>query len=143
MVIGGQAAHLHGSPLITYDTDLCYRRTSENLERMAAALKEMHATLRGAPPDLPFRLDAQSLALGADFMFNTDFGSLDILGWVEPFESYDDLISRAAEFEVGIAKVKAISLDDLITYKRHLRRPTDKAALFQLEAIKRVRDEMK
>jgi hypothetical protein len=112
MVIGGQAAYLHGSPLVTLDTDLCFRRTSENLERMAAALREMNPTLRGAPPDLPFRLDAQSLALGADFMFNTDFGSLDILGRVEPFESYNDLIGRAAEFDVGIAKVKAISLDD-------------------------------
>jgi hypothetical protein len=143
MVIGGQAAILHGSPQITQDTDLCYRRSSENLERLALALKEIHPTLRGAPPDLPFRLDATSLALGANFTFNTDFGPLDMLGWVEPFGTYDDLISRASEFDVGSARVKAIALDDLITIKKHIRRPKDQAALFQLEAIKRIRDEAK
>src|SRR5687767_4492919 len=77
MVIGGQAAVLHGSPLPTLDIDLCYRRTAENLERLARALQDLHPTLRGAPPDLPFRLDAQSLALGANFTFTTDLGPLD------------------------------------------------------------------
>ncbi len=62
LVIGGQAAVLHGSPLPTYDVDLRYRRTPQNLERLAEALRELHPTLRGAPPDLPFRLDAQSLS---------------------------------------------------------------------------------
>jgi hypothetical protein len=143
MVIGGQAAYLFGSPLVTHDTDLCYRRTPENLERMALALKEVHPTLRGAPPDLPFRLDATSLALGANFAFNTDYGPLDLLGWVEPFGTYDDLIGRASEFDVGSVKVKAIALDDLITIKKHIRRPKDQAALFQLEAIKKLRDQAK
>src|SRR5882757_4870250 len=90
LVIGGQAAILHGSPQLTQDTDLCYRRTPENLERLAGALKEIHPTLRGAPPDLPFILDARSLALGANFTFNTDLGPLDLLGWVEPHGTYDD-----------------------------------------------------
>ncbi len=84
IVIGGQAATLHGSPLPTYDVDLCYARTALNLDRLAAALQEIHPSLRGAPPDLPFRLDAQSLALGANFTFETDLGPLDLLGWVEP-----------------------------------------------------------
>jgi len=69
MVIGGQAAVLHGSPVPTFDVDFCYRRTAENLQRLAQALQELHPTLRGAPPDLPFLLDAQSLALGANFTF--------------------------------------------------------------------------
>ncbi len=53
IVIRGQAERLMGSPRVTYDTDLCYRRTAENLERLATALKEFHPTLRGAPPGLP------------------------------------------------------------------------------------------
>ena len=48
MVIGGQAAVLHGSPLATLDVDLCYRRSRENMERLAAALEHLHPTLRGA-----------------------------------------------------------------------------------------------
>ncbi len=140
MVIGGQAATLLGSPHPTFDVDLCYRRTADNLTRLAAALKELHPTLRGAPADLPFRIDAESLALGSNFTFNTDLGPLDLLGWVEPFGTFEDLRSRAATIPAGDVSLLTISLDDLIAIKRHLGRPKDKAALVQLEELKRLRD---
>src|SRR5262249_5472674 len=140
LVIGGQAATLLGSPLATFDVDLCYRRTAENLERLAAALKELHPTLRGAPPDLPFRLDAQSLALGSNFTFNTDYGPLDLLGWVEPFGTYEALLPGATVIPAGDVQLLTIGLDDLIAIKRHLGRPKDQAALAQLEGIKQTRD---
>src|SRR5215207_7774720 len=76
IVIGGQAEYLFGSPRVTYDVDLCYRRTRENLERLAAALNDLKPTLRGAPPDLPFVIDARSLALGENFTFNTTVGEV-------------------------------------------------------------------
>jgi predicted nucleotidyltransferase len=139
LVIGGQAAVLHGSPLPTYDVDLCYRRTPENLQRLADALRELHPALRGAPPDLPFRLDAESLALGSNFTFTTDVGPLDLLGWVEPFGGYDELIVRAERIDLGGIRVGVIGLDDLIAIKRHLNRAKDQAALVQLEALKRLR----
>ena len=62
VVIGGQAEILFGSSRPTYDVDLCYRRTQDNLKRLAAALKEIQPTLRNAPPDLPFVIDERSLA---------------------------------------------------------------------------------
>jgi hypothetical protein len=141
LVIGGQAATLHGSPLPTFDTDLCYRRTPENLEKLAAALREIKPTLRGAPPDLPVRLDAHSLALGSNFTFHTTLGPLDLLGWVEPLGDYERLAAQAEEFDLGGLKVSAIGLDDLVTVKRHIRRTKDQAALFQLEALQALRDQ--
>jgi hypothetical protein len=143
LVIGGQAAILHGSPQITYDTDVCYRRTPDNLERRARALAEIHPTLRGAPPDLPFILDARTLEMGSNFTFNTDCGPLDLLGWVEPHGDYDELIERAEVYDLDTARVAAISLDDLIAVKKHIRRIKDRDALCQLEAIKKLRDESK
>jgi predicted nucleotidyltransferase len=140
LVIGGQAAVLHGSPLPTFDVDLCYARTAENMERLAKALREIHPTLRGAPPDLPFRLDAQSLALGANFTFLTDFGPLDLLGWVEPFGPYEKLAPHAEAMDLGTVRLVVIGLDDLITIKRHVNRPKDQVAAMQLEAIKRLRE---
>ncbi len=124
----------------TYDVDLCYRRTQDNLGKLAQALKELHPTLRGAPPDLPFRLDAQSLALGANFTFNTDLGPLDLLGWVEPFGAYDDLIGRAETMSLESCEAHVISLDDLIAIKHHIGRPKDRNAVLELEALKRLRD---
>jgi hypothetical protein len=35
-VIGGQAAVLHGSPIPTFDVDLSYRCTPQNLQRLAS-----------------------------------------------------------------------------------------------------------
>lgn len=141
MVIGGQAAVLLGSPIATFDVDLCYRRARENIARLAEALKDLHPKLRGAPADLPFRLDAESLALGSNFTFETDEGPLDLLGWVEPFGDYDSLLPGSEIVDVAGLPIRTIGLDDLIAIKRHINRPKDRAALLQLEALKRLREE--
>ena len=141
IVIGGQAEYLMGSPRVTYDVDLCYERTKENLERLASALKELKPTLRGAPPDLPFIIDAGSLALGSNFTFNTAVGALDLLGWVEPLGDYEAIAKRATSVRVGDLDLLVIDLDDLIRIKQHIGRSKDRESLMQLLAIKRIRDE--
>lgn len=142
IVIGGVAESLMGSPRPTFDIDLCHRRTPENLERLARALKELHPTLRGAPPDLPFILDARSLALGNNFTFTTDVESLDLLGHVEPIGDYEALIENAEDEVFAGQPIKVIALDDLIRIKEHINRPKDRDSLFQLRAIKQVREAM-
>ena len=85
-----------------------------------------------------FILDAQSLALGTNFTFSTDHGALDLLGWVEPLGTFDEIKRRAVPMDLAGTKVWVIDLDDLITIKRHLQRPKDQAALVQLEALRKV-----
>ncbi len=137
LVIGGQAEVLYGSSRVTLDVDVCYRRSGENLARLASALLELKPTLRGAPPDLQFRLDAQSLALGNNFTFITTAGDFDLLGYVEPIGGYEQLSSNATAFQAGEMAIRAIGLDDLIKIKEYLRRPKDQAALHQLYALRR------
>jgi len=139
IVIGGRAETLLGSARVTFDVDLCYRRTSDNLRRLADVLNQLNPTLRGAPPDLRFRLDAESLGLGCNFTFSTSMGDLDLLGHVEPIGGYDELAARAEVMRVGEVDLKVASLDDLIRIKEHLGRPKDREALMHLLAIKRVR----
>lgn len=139
IVIGGQAETLFGSPRITYDIDLCYRRTRENLERLARALPEFQPKLRGAPPDLPFIIDARALALGNNFTFTTPIGDLDFLGYCEPIGDYEALAPRAGPMRVGDFDVLVIDLDDLIRIKEHLCRVKDTDSLVQLLAIKKTR----
>lgn len=141
IVIGGQAEQIMGSPRVTYDADFCYERSAENLENLAAALQELKPSLRGAPPDLPFLIDAKSLALGNNFTFKTPLIPLDLLGWVEPIGTYDDLIVRAEQHAYKGGKIAVIALDDLIRIKEHINRPKDQESLFQLRAIKQVRGE--
>jgi len=69
IVVGGQAEWLFGSSRATFDVDLCYRRTKDNLKRLASALRKIKPSLRNAPPDLPFQIDEQSLALECNFYF--------------------------------------------------------------------------
>jgi predicted nucleotidyltransferase len=140
LVIGGQAENLMGSPRVTYDVDLCYRRTPENLDRLAAALQEIRVTLRGAPLDLPFKVDAKTLAMGCNFTFDTAMGPLDLLGHVEPVGDYDDLVAHAESYPADMLELRTISLDDLIRIKRHIARTKDSESLSQLLSIRQMRD---
>jgi hypothetical protein len=137
IVIGGMAAVLAGALRPTYYVDLCCNRTSDNLRRLAAALKEMKPTLRGAPPDLPFLLDEKSLALGSNFTFDTALGPLDLLGWVEPVGDYAAVKQHAREVPFGGHQLLVLTVDGLIRIKEHVRRPKDEAALAELRSIQR------
>lgn len=142
IVVGGQAEALMGSPRVTYDVDLCYRRTPDNLERLATALGTLNLTLRGAPPELKFRLDAQALALGQNYTFEVDGEyPLDFLGYLEPIGTYEDVLPHAEIVSIGGRPTTVIGLDDLIRIKRHLGRPRDRESLLQLEAIKHLREQ--
>jgi predicted nucleotidyltransferase len=141
IVIGGQAEYIFGSPRVTYDVDLCYERSGENLDRLSAALKELGVTLRGAPAGLPFLLDSRTLKMGSNFTFQSAIGDLDLLGHVEPIGDFHELDRRADTYSVGNYELRVIGLDDLIRIKRHLNRSKDRDSLYQLLAIKRVREE--
>ncbi len=130
----------HGVEFV-YDVDLCYRRTPDNLERLATALGTLDLTLRGAPPELKFRLDAQALALGQNYTFEVDGEyPLDFLGYLEPIGTYEDLLPHAETVVISGRPTHVVGLDDLIRIRRYLGRSKDKESLVQLEAIKRLRE---
>ncbi|MGH2451799.1 MAG: hypothetical protein ACRDGE_11130 [Candidatus Limnocylindria bacterium] len=126
VVIGGLAGIAQGSAYPSYDVDIAYGRVYENLERLAAALRELGATLRGAPAGLPFLLDAETLAKGAHFTFETAFGSLDLLSDPDGAPRYDALRSGAVSAEIDGVAVRVASLDHLIAMKEASGRTKDK-----------------
>jgi len=138
-VIGGLGARLYGSPSVTNDTDVCYQRSPENLERLAAALRQLHAELRGAERAAPFQLDAKTLAAGDHFTFITDAGNLDILGTPAGVEGFDPLEREAKVFRFDGLTVPVASIDDLISMKRAAGRPKD---LIEIEVLGALRDEI-
>jgi hypothetical protein len=139
VLIGGLAAVTHGAPLITQDIDACYARDDLNLRRIAKALVEVHAELRGADPGVPFRSDAKALRAGDAFTFTTDVGWLDLLGTPPGTSGYDDLARTADAFDLFGNRVLVASVDDLIRMKRAAGRPKDLLALEELGAL---RDEL-
>ena len=144
VIIGGIAGVLLGSPSLTFDLDICYERDKQNLEALAGALTELKATLRGAPPDLPFLLDAKTLQMGDSFTFDTIAGSLDCLGTPSGTTGYTELMKNASEVVVdGDLHVMVTSIDDLLRMKRAAGRAKDLLAVEILSALKEERDKLK
>jgi hypothetical protein len=127
VLIGGLAGIARGSSYPSYDVDVAYERSRQNLERLAEALRELGATLRGPPPDLSFQLDAKTLENGPHFMFSTPFGSLDILSDPVGAPAYTELKRAAgAPLEVEGAAIYVASIDHLIAMKEATGRTKDK-----------------
>jgi hypothetical protein len=139
VLIGGFAGALRGSPLITGDLDICYARDDANLERLAETLRSLEARLRGAPPDVPFLLDARTLRAGDHFTFSTSVGPLDILGTPSGTKGFADLDPNATDEVVEGMTVRVASIEDLIRMKRAAGRPKD---LIAVEWLTAVRDEI-
>lgn len=135
IVIGGVAGLIHGSAYPTYDCDVIYGRDKRNLERMAAALVDLKATLHGAPADLPLQLDAQMLDAGCNFTFDTAFGRFDILGEASGMRPYETMRAAAMREDVWSIPVLVSSIDDLIRMKRAAGRTKDKLMAEELIAI--------
>jgi hypothetical protein len=139
VLIGGLAAVTHGAPLITQDVDACYARDDLNLRRIAKALVEIRAELRGADPGLPVRLDAKALRAGDSFTFTTDIGWLDLLGTPAGTAGYEDLARTADAYDLFGFRVLVASVEDLIRMKRAAGRPKDLLALEELGALREER----
>lgn len=139
VLIGGFAAALRGSPVITGDLDVCYARDEENLRALAQALRRLGATLRGVAAEVPFRLDAQTLRAEDHFTFSTNAGPLDCLGTPSGTDGFADLDASATDEDLDGLVVRVASLDDLIRMKRAAGRPPDLVALEWLSAL---RDEL-
>ena len=89
----------------------------------------------GAPPGLPFVLDAATLTRGLNFTLTTSLGDLDLLGDVTGGGGYEDLAPHTHLIRVFDTEVAVVTLPQLIRLKRAAGRPKDLAALAELEAL--------
>ena len=138
VIIGGVALVASGSSRVTEDLDICYGRSKENLNRLAVALAPFRPTLRGAPPELPFVLDAQSLRSGLNFTLSTTAGDLDLLGEVPGVGTFPDVSKDAVDVDLLGSRVLIMSLDALERSKRAAGRAKD---LLDLAEIRELRNQ--
>ncbi len=139
VLIGGLAGVLHGSPAMTNDADVCPDRSPENLERLARALRAMHARIRteSEADGLAFACDAVFLSrIDTALNLVTDFGFFDLAVRPAAFRGgYPELLPHAVEYDLDGFRVKVASLADIIASKEVANRPKDRATLPVLKAL--------
>lgn len=135
IIVGGIAATIHGSAHLTYDLDVVYHRTHENIDRLVRALAPHQPYLRGAPPGLPFRFDADTVWRGLNFTLQTTLGDVDLLGEVIGGGSYEQLLQTSETARVFGYDVTCVTLQRLIALKRAAGRRKDLNVLAELEAL--------
>jgi hypothetical protein len=140
VVIGGMAATAHGSAHVTVDLDVVYRRSDENVERLASALAPLVPYLRGLPPGLPFRFDEATIRRGLNFTLTTAAGDLDVLGEAAGGGTYEALLPRSEVRQLFGLDVRFVDLDTLIHLKRAAGRPRDLERIAELEALREERE---
>src|SRR6516162_10090432 len=102
ILIGGLAAILHGSPLATFDADICPSRDGDNLERLASALEELEARVRTPDSADGVAFPREASFLGRIEILNlvTCRGDLDISFQPAGTGGYEDLSRSAVVMEI-------------------------------------------
>ena len=135
IIVGGAAATAHGSARLTFDLDIVYKRTRENIGRLVNALKPLEPYLRGAPVGLPFDWSEETIQKGLNFTLTTSLGALDLLGEIAGGGSYEQLFETTIPIEVGGVQCLCLDLERLIQVKRAAGRPKDLEVVAELQKI--------
>ncbi len=120
VVIGGFAVGAHGYPRATKDLDIVPDPDPDNLERLAAVLADLDASVLGMEEFTEEEIvqpDLAGLRMGGNFVLVTDRGRIDIMQLVGADLEYADLDSAAVEDEVFGHRVRFCGFDHLIEMK--------------------------
>lgn len=142
VLVGGFAARALGAKRPTTDIDVCAQWTNDNLDRLAAALRELGAGLRvqDDPAPFPVPIDARLLGQLELSTWRTPHGDIDVLRGLPSGQRqlvpYDQLLIRAEHATLDGVAVAIASLDDIIRSKEVTDRPPDREALPELRQLR-------
>lgn len=140
LVIGGFAAELHDVAIPpTRDVDITPANTKQNLDRLAAALRELGARFRVAdgPPrgvEIPGGITTSWLREMVTITLVTTAGPFDINMIPDGTAGYDDLVKGHQRIRYGNRDVPVASLEDVIRSKEAAGRPKDLVTIPALRA---------
>jgi len=145
LIVGGVAARAYGASRETKDFDCLVRRTRDNLDRLAAAMRELNARLRVQglsdveAAQLPVQIDHMTLNAIEISTWRTDAGDLDVLVDIPGRDGvrrvYEDLAGRSQVLDYAGMSVHVAALDDIIASKEWANRPKDRVALPELRQL--------
>lgn len=136
MIIGGFAATVHGSTVVTEDLDLCISFDRENIERLLAALSGIHPRHRLIKEARPLVESVEELSSFRNLYLETDLGYLDTLSEVKSIGGYEDVFANSVEVKLFGISCRILDIEALIKVKKDMGRTKDKESVIQLKAIR-------
>ncbi|MGH7669686.1 MAG: hypothetical protein ACRENQ_09345 [Gemmatimonadaceae bacterium] len=142
VLIGALAARLQGFPRLTADADITPATDPKNVERLAAALRELGARVftDGVPEGLTFDCSAATLSRATIWNLVTDAGRLDVAFSPSGTSGYEDLAASALEYEVYGVPLSVASLADIMRSKEAADRPQDRQDVAVIREMLKRRD---
>lgn len=133
IVIGGAAAALHGSSMLTNDLDIVPDRDPANLDRLEGVLKNVGALIRDPARR---RIEPPRWALEGDrpVLMTTRLGPLDVLGALNDGRGYHELVERSLALP-DYPGARFLDLPTLIEVKLAAGRIKDLQAVAILRAL--------
>jgi predicted nucleotidyltransferase len=135
VIVGGFAAMLHGSSLLTRDLDVCAILTSENVEKLREVFRELHPVHRMTSPRISFLDNPDSGIPLNNLYLQTDLGPLDLLSKITGVGDFERVRAASIQVELFGQTVNVMAIEDLIQAKQAIGREKDWLAVKELRAI--------
>ena len=139
LVIGGEAAVLHGAPTTTWDLDIVHSRSPENVERLQELLGRLHAVVRD-PAGRVLRPERKHLLAGGQLQLLTDLGPIDLLGRLHDGRGYEELLGNSETVGDETLRIRVLDLPTLIEVKVSAGRAKDRLLVPVLLALQEERE---
>lgn len=135
VVVGGMAAVLHGSSMVTRVLGVCVPLSGVTVEKLRTALRDLHPVHRIATAGTSFLENPAPGVSVQNLYLQTDLGALDLLGTITGVGDFEQVRASAVEVNLFGRTVKVIGLDALIRAKESVGRQKDLLAAIELRAI--------
>ncbi len=139
VVVGGFAALLYGSTLVTRDLDVCALLSAEDVAKLRATLRDLKPTHRLTPQRLSFLDNPDPDVAVKNLYLETELGTVDVLSSILGIGDFARVRAASIEIEFFGRRCRIISLEDLIQAKESLGRDKDLFAAKELRAIREKR----
>lgn len=128
VLVGALAARLAGFPRVTADADLTPARDAANIERLAAALRELDARVftDGVPEGLDFDCSAATLRRAELWNLVTAAGRVDLVFTPAGTTGFDELALTAEHYDIYDTQLLVAPLAAILKMKEATDRPKDR-----------------
>jgi len=136
VIVGGFAALLHGSTLVTRDLDICAVLSRADVAKLREALRDLNPRHRLTSQRLSFLDNPDPDVEVRNLYLETELGMFDISSSILGVGDFDHVRAGSIEIDLFDRRCRVISLEKLIQAKEALGREKDLLAVKELRAIR-------